>query len=123
MHPLTAAAMTGAGGVGAATAGSAMDPRIKPAAHEFEACLMKEFLKPLEKDPLFSEDGDSDSGGSSDGSGSALMSFGSEALARALSDRGGFGIATKIIDHFEPRNCQAGKAGTAMGSVGTGPKI
>jgi len=28
------------------------------------------------------------------------MSFGSEALAKAISERGGFGIATKILDHF-----------------------
>lgn len=59
---------------------------------------MKEFLEPLQKDALFSEAGD-DTGG--EGSGNALMSFGSEALARAISQRGGFGIATRIIDHFE----------------------
>jgi len=28
------------------------------------------------------------------------MSFGSEALAKAISERGGFGIASKILDHF-----------------------
>jgi len=79
------------------TESGATDPRLKPAAHEFEACLMKEFLEPLQKDVLFGEGGDdSNSGGSSN----ALMSFGSEALARALSERGGFGIAAKILDHF-----------------------
>jgi peptidoglycan hydrolase FlgJ len=82
-----------------------LDPRLKPAAHEFEACLMKEFLKPLQHDPLFSDakEGDGDGGDTGDdgeGSGGALMSFGSEALARAISERGGFGIATKILDHF-----------------------
>ena len=71
---------------------------------------MKEFLQPLEKDPLFGEDGDGVTG---TGSSNALMSFGSEALARAISDRGGFGIATKIIEHFE-----AGKAEPKMGTAG-----
>jgi flagellar protein FlgJ len=87
------------------------DPRIKPAAHEFEACLMKEFLQPLQHDALFSDDksGDSD-GAEGEGSGSALMSFGSEALAKAISERGGFGIADKIIGHFERRNRATGRA-------------
>jgi hypothetical protein len=91
MMPVTAA--YGAGTAGHTTGG--VDPRLKPAAHEFEACLMKEFLEPLQKDPLFAEDKD---GASGEGSGNALMSFGSEALARAISERGGFGIAAKILD-------------------------
>lgn len=79
------------------------DPRLKSAAHEFEASLMKEFLEPLQHDALFADEKD---GGDSDdqtgeGSESALMSFGSEALARAISERGGFGIASRIIGHLE----------------------
>jgi peptidoglycan hydrolase FlgJ len=88
-------------GAAAAAAGETPDPRLKPAAHEFEACLMKEFLEPLQKDPLFSEEGE---GASGEGSSNALMSFGSEALAKAISERGGFGIATKILEHFKPGN-------------------
>lgn len=102
------------GGIaGEAAAGSMANrtqARLRPAAHEFEACLMKEFLQPLEKDPLFGEDGDGVTG---TGSNNALMSFGSEALARAISERGGFGIATKIIQHFE-----TGKTEPKMGTVG-----
>jgi flagellar protein FlgJ len=79
-------------------------PKLKSAAHEFEASLMQEFLKPLQEDPLF----DSGEGGGMDGAGGgssgALMSFGSEALAKAISERGGFGIATKILDHFRTHN-------------------
>jgi peptidoglycan hydrolase FlgJ len=89
---------------GAAAAGSAdpgvPDLRLKPAAHEFEACLMKEFLEPMQHDPLFGDGKDGDSDDSGEGSDSALMSFGSQALARAISERGGFGIASKIIEHF-----------------------
>lgn len=96
----------------AATAGGSAppDPRLKPAAHEFEACLMKEFLEPLQHDALFSDSKDGDNG-DGEGSGSALMSFGSEALAKAISERGGFGIATKIIDQFGQRS------GSGQGAV------
>ena len=101
----------GIAGAGApARAASLMQARLRPAAHEFEACLMKEFLQPLGKDPLFDEDRDGESGG---GSSNALVSFGSEALARAISERGGFGIATRIIDHFE-----AGTVDPEMGTSG-----
>ena len=69
------ATTAGGGLAGMAPApGTAADARLKPAAHEFEACLMKEFLEPLQKDPLFSEDEDNESG---EGSGNALMSYGS----------------------------------------------
>jgi peptidoglycan hydrolase FlgJ len=99
--PLTAA-MTRAGDTA-----DTPDPRLKPAAHEFEACLMKEFLEPLQKDPLFSEDGTGDG----EGGAGALMSFGAEALARAISERGGFGIASKIIGHFGATQGRAGTSG------------
>ena len=80
-----------------------VDPRLAPAAHEFEASLMQELLKPMERDPLFS--------GSSGGDGSGLMggdagagrwsSLGAQSLARAISDAGGLGIATKMISEVE----------------------
>ena len=70
---------------------AAPDPRLVRAAHEFEAQMMKELLQPLNSnDPLFSEDEDSGSSG-------ALGEFASEALARALSDHGGLGIANRIV--------------------------
>jgi flagellar protein FlgJ len=75
------------------------NPRLKSAAHEFEASLMQEFLKPLQHDSLFS-DGESSETEEDSGSNASLMSFGSEAMAKAISERGGFGIATKILDHF-----------------------
>jgi Rod binding domain-containing protein len=107
IHSVSAAGMTGTGAAGGP------DPRLKPAAHEFEACLMKEFLEPLQKDALFSQDGD---GSSEEGSDSALMSFGAESMARAISERGGFGIATKIIEHFEGGT--GGKTGTGKNFEG-----
>lgn len=108
---LPASIAPSAGPQGAPPSGG-LDPRLKPAAHEFEASLMKELLEPMEHDPLFEKDNDS-----ADGSGNALMSFGTEALAKAISDRGGFGIAAKILAQFE----HGGTAGT--GDEGEHEKI
>jgi Rod binding domain-containing protein len=63
------------------------------AAHEFEAQMMKELMKPMTSGrTLGSEDDDSSSG-----SGGALGEFASEALGRAMSEQGGFGIAKSIV--------------------------
>jgi Rod binding domain-containing protein len=68
-------------------------PRLVRAAHEFEAQMMKELLKPMTSgSKLTGEDEDSSSG-----SGGALGQFASESLARALSDQGGFGVANRIV--------------------------
>lgn len=75
------------------------NPKLQSAAHEFEASLMKEFLKPLQHDSLFADDAAKDEDNTS-GSADTLMSYGAEAMAKAISERGGFGIATKILDHF-----------------------
>jgi Rod binding domain-containing protein len=76
----------------------AKDPKLERSAHEFEASLMAELLKPLqENDGLTGEDSD----GSGAGSGGALAGFASESLARAISERGGFGIADRILSQLE----------------------
>lgn len=98
----------GIAGVSGSSAAAA-DPRLKPAAHEFEACMMKELLEPLQKDTLAGDDGDD--GG--EGHGNALTSYGAEALARAISDHGGFGIASKIIGQLS--HGQSAHGGTAGG--------
>ena len=53
--------------------------------------MMKELLKPLTGTSLLNGDQDSE------GSSGALGEFASEALGRALSDKGGFGIADRIV--------------------------
>ena len=75
-----------------ATPAQAAPPsRLVSAAHEFEAQMMKELMKPMTNaSALTGEDDDSGSAG-------ALGEFASEALARALSDHGGLGIAKQII--------------------------
>lgn len=74
-----------------AAAPFAAPARLVKAAHEFEGQMLTELLKPLTRsDGLTGEDSDTNSGG-------ALSAFASEALGQALSDRGGFGIANRII--------------------------
>lgn len=90
----------------AANAGSSPatpSPRLVNAAHEFEAQMMKELLKPLTStNGLNGEDDDS-----AGGSGSALGEFASEALGRGLSEHGGFGIASSIVRQLTPSSNKA----------------
>lgn len=58
--------------------------------------MMKELMKPLhQSSSLTGTDDDSGSGG-------ALGEFASEALGRALSEGGGFGIASNIVKQLSP---------------------
>jgi Rod binding domain-containing protein len=76
----------------------APQPRLVRAAHEFEAQMMKELLKPLTA-------GDGLTGSETDtGSTGALGDYASEALGRALSEAGGFGIASRIVGQVSPSN-------------------
>ena len=66
-------------------------PRLVRAAHEFEAQMMKELLKPLTS-------GDGLTGSEDEpGSAGALGDYAAEALGRALSEAGGLGIANRIV--------------------------
>jgi Rod binding domain-containing protein len=70
------------------------------AAHEFEAQMMQELLKPMTTgNGLDGEDNDTASG-----SGGALGAFASEALGRGLSEHGGFGIANSIVRELTPKS-------------------
>jgi Rod binding domain-containing protein len=91
---LTTAA-TPAAGVGNAVI---PQPRLVKAAHEFEAQMMKELMKPMNQGSSLTAAG-ADSEDDS-GSGGALGEFASEALGRALSEQGGFGIANSIVKNL-----------------------
>jgi Rod binding domain-containing protein len=86
------------------------------AAHEFEASMMKELMG-----PLVSGGGSLD--GDSEDSASALTSFAGEALGKAISEHGGFGIATKILHQLSAAGNHSGntvvpgrKSGTPLNS-------
>jgi Rod binding domain-containing protein len=98
-------------GNAASAAQSAPSPRLERAAHEFEGQMMKELLQPMMAGDALpgAEDGDSELGADS-GSGStgALGEFASEALGKALSERGGFGIADRIVKELSHSSNQHG---------------
>jgi len=77
------------------------------AAHEFEGQMMKGLFQPMIAGDALTggEDGDSELGS---GSGGALGEFASEALGQALSERGGFGIANRIVKELSHSGNQHG---------------
>jgi Rod binding domain-containing protein len=81
----------------AATEGTSRNPKLEHSAHEFEASLMAELLKPLEESDGLTGQASEDAAGSS----GALAGFAAESLARAISERGGFGIADRILHQLE----------------------
>ena len=80
-------------GPGAGASPALPPPRLVRAAHEFEAQLMKELLRPMTESGSLAGDDDGDGSG---GAGT-LGEFASESLAGALSASGGFGIANRIL--------------------------
>lgn len=97
-----------------ATAAKRGNPKLERSAHEFEASLMSELLKPLQQsDGLTGEECEDAAG-----SGGALAGFASESLARAISERGGFGIADRILHQLE-----TAKSGETKGQDHSGLKF
>jgi len=88
-----------------ATQAAVPQPRLVKAAHEFEAAMMKELMTQLQP-KADSLDGGDDEAGSSD----ALRSFASDALGKVLSERGGFGIASRIIQQLTPQSNHSGNS-------------
>ena len=82
-------------GVGAVRGGAEAQvhpaPRLVRAAHEFEAQMLKELMKPMTR----SEECDDEIK-----TGGAWADFATEALAQGLSKAGAFGIADRIISSF-----------------------
>lgn len=70
--------------------------KLADAAHQFEGMFLQELLKPMQsKNSLTGEDKSGDD--SSDPSADTLQSYGTEAVAKAISAQGGFGIARQVI--------------------------
>src|SRR5579859_4800647 len=89
-------------------------PRLVKAAHEFEAQMMKELLKPMTR--ASSMDGDE----SDSGSGGALADFATEALGESLSRSGGLGIARNILQSLsdpETTSQPSSGPGARVGSI------
>ena len=74
--------------------------RLAGAAHEFEASMMVELLKPLQQSSGIA---DKDSEGGSEG---ALISYSTQALGKAISEHGGIGIARKVLAQLGTKNAR-----------------
>ncbi len=74
--------------------GTAKHAKLVDAAQQFEGMMLQEMLKGLQngKDEVTGDGQDSGNSGSD-----TLRSFGTEAMARAISKSGGIGIARQIV--------------------------
>ncbi len=77
------------------TVATANNNRLISAAHQFEASLLSELVKPLQENPLFADRGTSEE------QGTILTEYASQAFGQALSEHGGFGIARKVLAHLQ----------------------
>jgi flagellar protein FlgJ len=68
--------------------------KLVDAAQQFEGMMLQEMLKPMRAgQSSWGEDEKSDE----DSAGDTMSSFGTEALAKSISEKGGFGIAKRVI--------------------------
>jgi peptidoglycan hydrolase FlgJ len=67
--------------------------KLTDAAQQFEAMMLQELLKPMQHgQSSWGEEGNSD-----DPASDTMSSFGTQAIASAISKDGGFGIAKQIV--------------------------
>jgi len=78
--------------------------KLVAAAQEFEAMLMQELLKPMRA----GQSSWGDEGKDDDSAADTISSFGTEAVAKAMSKGGGLGIARQVTRRItlEQRNLQ-----------------
>lgn len=74
-------------------------PKLEHAAHQFEASMLTELLKPLQERSEFSDKDQDDDDESSAGS---MREYGVEAMAQSLSEHGGLGIAKMVLAKLGP---------------------
>jgi flagellar protein FlgJ len=68
--------------------------KLVDSAQQFEATMLQELLKPMQQGQ--SSWGDDDK--SEDSASDTMSSFGTEAIAKAISKGGGFGIARRVVE-------------------------
>lgn len=74
-----------------------LDPskaKLVDAARQFESMMLQEMLKPLK---FGSSDAGDDSGSDGGGAADTIRGFATEAVGKAISAGGGFGLARQII--------------------------
>ncbi len=87
--------LQGVAGPAAGTTDAQQQAKLVKGAHEFEAMLLNEFLKPLKFGHAEStEEGADETGG---GQSDTICGFATEAMSKAIADHGGFGLAKQIV--------------------------
>ena len=101
----------GMAGLAAGTTDAQQQAKLVKGAHEFEAMLLNEMLKPLKFGQAESvEEGADETGG---GQSDTIRGFATEALSKAIAEHGGFGLAKQIVRQVTAEH--AAKAGGKSG--------
>ena len=99
---------------GTAASTPQVNPKLVNAAHQFESMMLQQMLKPM----MSHEDSwGGDDGESRDSSMDTISSFGTEAVATAISKDGGLGIARQVIQQVtqeHQRETQKASHGTKV---------
>lgn len=102
--PLMANAMLSSVSMGGGGA-FAPSPKLVKASHDFEAMMMKELVHPMvNMGDIFGDENNETAAGS----GNALSEYSAEALAGALSQHGGFGMADRIVAELSRESNHSG---------------
>jgi flagellar protein FlgJ len=89
--------------VAAPAAETAWKAKLTEGAHQFEAMMLEQMMKPLQfgggpgSDPDSGESSTGLDGEKPDAASDVVRSFGTEALAKAIANGGGLGLAQQII--------------------------
>jgi peptidoglycan hydrolase FlgJ len=78
--------------------------KLADGAHQFEAMMLQQMLKPLKFGTAPGDSADDEA------EGSALQGYGTEALAKSIASAGGFGIAKQIIRQVTAEDQSKGSA-------------
>jgi flagellar protein FlgJ len=79
------------------TPDTAQHRRLVDAAQQFEGLFLQQMLKPMNE--IGKDDPDANPDG---GDNSTMQSYGTEAVAKAISAAGGLGIAREVVAKLEP---------------------
>ncbi len=104
------------GGVEATSQAAQKQAKLEAGAHEFEAMMLQQMLKPLKFGEAESSDGEEASGASG-----TVQGFATDAIAKGIASKGGLGIAAQIIKQVtEEAKSRSGVAKSKEGKlVGT----
>jgi len=71
--------------------------KLVDGAHDFEAMLLQQMLKPLQFGEAAGADADTDGDGNSGSANDTIRSMGVDAISKAIAQGGGVGIARQIV--------------------------